>query len=101
MIPISYYILLSASIFSISLIGIFFNRRNLILILLCVELMLLASTINFVAFSAYQSSIDGQIIALFVFAVAAAETAIGLAILVVYYRLKSTVDVDQVSSLKG
>lgn len=101
MIPVSYYILLSASIFSISLIGVFLNRRNLILILLCVELMLLASTINFVAFSTYHSSIDGQIIALFVFAVAAAETAIGLAILVVYYRLKATVDVDQVSSLKG
>ena len=94
-------VLLSAIIFLIGCFGIWINRRSVISILLAIELMLLAININFVSFSAYFHDITGQIFSIFIFTIAAAEAAIGLAITVVYYRDKNTIDVKNINQLKG
>jgi NADH-quinone oxidoreductase subunit K len=95
------YLTLAAILFAISVAGIFLNRKNVIVLLMCVELMLLAANINFVAFSHYLNDITGQVFVFFVLTVAAAEAAIGLAILVVLFRNRRTIDVDQLDEMKG
>jgi len=95
------YFILSAIIFTIGVAGIFINRRNLIAILLCIELILLSVNINFIASAMQRDQLEGQIFAIFILTVAAAEAAIGLAILVIYYRNKNTITVDSANQLKG
>lgn len=95
------YVLVSTLLFVTGVCGIFLNRKNIITLLMSIELMLLAVNINFVSFSVYLGDLTGQVFALLVLTVAAAEAAIGLAILVVYYRNRGTIDVDDISSLKG
>ena len=101
MITLSHFIVLGAILFCIAVAGLFINRKNVIVLLMAIELMLLAVNLNFVAFSAYLHDLVGQVFALFVLTVAAAEAAIGLAILVVYFRNRSTVNVAEIDSLKG
>jgi NADH-quinone oxidoreductase subunit K len=101
MIPSLYYLLLSGILFGIGLLGIVLNRRNLIVILMSIELLLLSININFVTFSRMLSDLTGQVFTLFILTIAAAEAAIGLAILVVYYRKKRDLHVDDLSELKG
>jgi NADH-quinone oxidoreductase subunit K len=101
MIPLNWLLLVSGVLFAISVAGMFINRKNLILLLMCVELLLLAVNFNFVAFSRYLDDINGQIFVFFVLTVAAAESAIGLAILVVLFREKRSIDVEDLSTLKG
>ena len=101
MISLSHYLVLGAILFSISVIGIFLNRKNLIVILMAIELMLLAVNINFVAFSSYLGDLVGQVFTLFILTVAAAEAAIGLAILVVFFRTRGTIDVEDANVMKG
>jgi NADH-quinone oxidoreductase subunit K len=101
MIPLSHYLLLAALLFGISVAGIFLNRKNVILMLMCVELMLLSVNINFVAFSAYLGDLAGQVFVFFVLTVAASEAAIGLAILVLVFRNRRTVEVEQLDEMKG
>ena len=96
-----HYLTLGAIIFTIGIIGIFLNRKNIIVILMSIELILLAVNINFVSFSIFLNDLIGQIFALFILTVAAAEAAIGLAIIVVYYRNTGTVHVEEIDSLKG
>ena len=98
---LEHYLTVAAILFAIGLLGIFLNRRNVIIILMSVELILLAVNINFVAFSAYLGDLVGQVFALFILTVAAAEAAIGLAILVVYFRNRGTIDVEDVNVMKG
>ena len=98
---LTHYLVLSAILFSIGVVGIFLNRRNLIVLLMAIELMLLAVNMNFVAFSHYLNDIAGQLVVVFILTVAAAEAGIGLAILVVLFRNLSTIDVDDLDSLKG
>ena len=100
-IGLGHYLTLGAIIFTIGVIGIFLNRKNIIVILMSIELILLAVNINFVSFSIFLNDLIGQIFALFILTVAAAEAAIGLAIIVVYYRNTGTVHVEEVNSLKG
>lgn len=100
-IGLEHYLTVAAILFTLGLFGIFLNRRNVIVILMSVELMLLAVNINLVAFSAYLQDLTGQIFAMFVLTVAAAEAAIGLAILVVFYRNRASIAVDDVSNMKG
>jgi len=100
-ITLLHYLVLSAILFGLGVFGIFLNRRNIIVILMAVELMLLAVNINFVAFSAHFGDLTGQIFAMFVLTVAAAEAAIGLAILVVYFRNRGSVAVDDMNAMKG
>jgi NADH-quinone oxidoreductase subunit K len=100
-ITLSHYLVLGAILFAISVVGIFLNRRNVIILLMAIELMLLAVNINFVAFSHYLDDVAGQIFVFFILTVAAAESAIGLAILVVLFRALNTIDVDDLDSLKG
>ena len=100
-IGLSHYLAVAAVLFTLGLFGIFLNRRNVIVILMLVELMLLAVNINLVAFSAFLQDLTGQIFAMFVLTVAAAEAAIGLAILVVFYRNRASIAVDDVSNMKG
>ena len=100
-ITLGHFLTVAAILFTIGVFGIFLNRKNVIIILMSVELMLLAVNINFVAFSAYLNDLMGQVFALFVLTVAAAEAAIGLAILVVYYRNRGSIAVEDVNSLKG
>ncbi len=100
-VSLNHYLILGAVLFTFGLLGIFLNRRNVINILMSIELMLLAVNINFVAISSEQNDLSGQIFSLFILSVAAAEAAIGLAILVVYYRNRATIAVDDVSSMKG
>lgn len=95
------YLVVSIFIFILGISGIFLNRKNLIIMLMSVELMLLAVNLNFVIFSIYLDDIIGQIFSLFVLTVAAAESAIGLAILVVYYRVRGTIAVDYINLMKG
>ncbi len=95
------YLALAAILFTIGVVGIFLNRKNVIIILMSIELILLAVNINFVAFSAYQGNLVGQVFALFVLTVAAAEAAIGLAILVVYFRNRGSIAVEDVNVMKG
>jgi NADH-quinone oxidoreductase subunit K len=101
MIPLNWLLILSGVLFAISVAGMFINRKNLILLLMCVELLLLAVNFNFVAFSRYLNDINGQIFVFFVLTVAAAESAIGLAILVVLVRERRSINVEDLSTLKG
>ena len=98
---LSHYLILGALLFAISVIGIFLNRKNVIILLMCIELMLLAVNLNFIAFSHYLNDIAGQVFVFFIFTVAAAESAIGLAILVVLFRNLRTINVDDLNSLNG
>ena len=100
-IGLPHYLAVAAVLFTIGVFGIFLNRRNIIIILMSIELILLAVNINFVAFSAYLGDLVGQVFALFVLTVAAAEAAIGLAILVVYFRNRGTIAVEDVNLMKG
>jgi len=100
-IGLGHYLSLSAIIFSIGIIGIFLNRKNVIIILMSIELILLAVNINLVSFSVYSQDLVGQIFTMFILTVAAAEAAVGLAIIVVYYKNKGSIHVDQINSLKG
>ncbi len=95
------YLAVAAILFTIGVIGIFLNRKNIIIILMSVELILLAVNLNFVAFSSYLHDLTGQVFALFILTVAAAEAAIGLAILVVYFRNRGTIAVEDVNVMKG
>ena len=101
MITLSHYLILGAILFCISMAGIFLNRKNVIIILMAIELMLLAVNLNFVAFSHFLDDLAGQVFVFFILTVAAAEAAIGLAILVVLFRNKRTINVDNLDSLKG
>ena len=101
MIALSDYLILGAIMFSLSVAGIFLNRKNIIIILMSIELMLLSVNINFVAFSYFLGDLSGQVFVFFILTVAAAEAAIGLAILVVLFRNKRTIDVDELDTLKG
>jgi NADH-quinone oxidoreductase subunit K len=101
MISLSSYLTLGAVLFAISIGGIFLNRKNVVVLLMCIELMLLSANINFVAFSHYMNDISGQVFVFFILTVAAAEAAIGLAILVTLFRNRRTIDVDQLDSMKG
>ncbi len=98
---LSHYLILGALLFAISVIGIFLNRKNVIILLMAIELMLLAVNLNFIAFSHYLNDIAGQVFVFFILTVAAAESAIGLAILVVLFRNLRTINVDDLDSLKG
>ena len=100
-IGLGHYLTLGAIIFTIGVIGIFLNRKNIIVILMSIELILLAVNINLVSFSVFFNDLIGQIFTLFILTVAAAEAAIGLAIIVVYYRNTGTVHVEEINSLKG
>lgn len=101
MIPITYYLILSAMLFGLGLAGILLNRQNVILLLLCIELMLLAVNTNFVAFSHYYGTNAGEVFVFFILTVAAAEAAIGLAIVLLLYRNRGTIDVNKMAHLKG
>ena len=101
MITLSSYLTLGAILFSISIAGIFLNRKNVVVLLMCIELMLLSANINFVAFSHYLNDISGQVFVFFILTVAAAEAAIGLAILVTLFRNRRTIDVEQLDAMKG
>ena len=100
-IGLSNYLAVAAILFTIGVVGIFLNRKNIIIILMSIELILLAVNINFVAFSSYLGDLVGQVFALFILTVAAAEAAIGLAILVVYFRNRGTIAVEDVNMMKG
>ena len=101
MIPLNHFLVLGALLFAISVVGIFLNRKNLIVLLMAIELMLLAVNMNFIAFSHARGDLAGQVFVFFILTVAAAESAIGLAILVVLFRTRSTIAVDELDSLKG
>jgi len=100
-IGINHFLVVSAIIFTLGVFGIFLNRRNVIVILMSIELMLLSVQINLVTFSAYLQDLTGQVFAMFILTVAAAEAAIGLAILVAFFRNKGTIAVEDISTLKG
>lgn len=100
-IGLHHFLILGAILFCIGTVGVFLNRRNILIILMSIELMLLAVNINFVAFSWYLKDLAGQVFSLFILTVAAAEAAIGLAILVVYYRNRSSISVDDPHLMKG
>ena len=100
-IGLGHYLTLSAIIFSIGIVGIFLNRKNVIIILMSIELILLSVNINLVSFSIYLQDLVGQIFTMFILTVAAAEAAVGLAIIVIYYKNKGSINVEQISSLKG
>ena len=101
MITLNHYLALGAVLFGLSVAGMYLNRRNVIILLMCIELMLLAVNINFVAFSAYLDDLAGLVLVFYILPVAAAEAAIGLAILVVLFRNRRNIDVDALDSLKG
>ena len=98
---LGHFLTLGAILFALAVIGIFLNRKNLIILLMAIELMLLAVNMNFVAFSRYLGDMHGQVFVFFILTVAAAESAIGLAILVQLFRNKSSIDVDELNSLEG
>tara|TARA_B100001123_G_C15044717_1_gene921008 strand:- start:332 stop:643 length:312 start_codon:yes stop_codon:yes gene_type:complete len=100
-IGLGHYLTLGAIIFTIGVVGIFLNRKNVIIILMSIELMLLAVNINLVSFSIYLQDLVGQVFTMFILTVAAAEAAVGLAIIVIYYKNKGSINVEQISSLKG
>lgn len=100
-IGLTHYLTLAALLFTIGVFGIFINRRNVIVILMSIELMLLAVNINFIAFSAFLNDLAGQVFVMFILTVAAAEAAIGLAILVVFFRNRGSIAVEEISGLKG
>ncbi len=101
MIGLVHYLVVAAILFTMGVLGIFLNRKNIIVILMAIELILLAVNINFVAFSAYLGDLVGQVFAMFVLTVAAGEAAIGLAILVIYFRGRGTISVEDVNRMKG
>jgi NADH-quinone oxidoreductase subunit K len=101
LLSLSHFLLLGAILFALSMVGIFLNRKNVIILLMAIELMLLAVNLNFVAFSHYLGDISGQVFVFFILTVAAAESAIGLAILVVLFRNLRTINVDDLDQLKG
>ena len=100
-IGLGHYLTLAAIIFTIGIIGIFLNRKNIIIILMSIELILLAVNINLVSFSIYSQNSVGQVFTMFILTVAAAEAAVGLAIIVIYYKNKGSINVEQIDSLKG
>ena len=100
-IGLGHYLSLSSIIFAIGIIGIFLNRKNVIIILMSIELILLAVNINLVSFSIYLQDLVGQVFTMFILTVAAAEAAVGLAIIVIYYKNRGSISVEQISSLKG
>jgi len=101
MLTLTHFLTLAALLFSLSVTGIFLNRKNVIILLMCIELMLLAVNMNFVAFSRFLGIMDGQVFVFFILTVAAAEAAIGLAILVVLFRNRQTINVTELDDLKG
>ena len=101
MITITHYLVFSALLFCISIAGIFINRKNIFFLLMSIELMLLAINTNFIIFSHYSNDITGQVFVFFILAVAAAESAIGLAIIVSLFRLKNSIEINNISNLKG
>lgn len=101
MIPLSHYLILGAILFAISVVGIFLNRKNVVILLMAIELMLLAVNMNFVAFSRFLGDTAGQVFVFFILTVAAAESAIGLAILIVLFRNRNTINVEDLDTLKG
>jgi len=101
MITLSDYLIVSSILFSISMAGIFINRRNMLLLLMCIELLLLSVNTNFIAFSKFLNNVDGQVFVLFILTIAAAEAAIGLAILMVIFRQRQTINVEEMDHLKG
>ncbi len=100
-IGLNHYLIISAILFTLAVAGIFINRRNLILLLMCIELMLLAVNFNFIAFSRYLGDETGQVFVFFILTVAAAEAAIGLAILVVLFRNQNSINVNELNKMKG
>jgi len=100
-IPLNHFLVLGALLFAISVVGIFLNRKNLIVLLMAIELMLLAVNLNFIAFSAHRGDLGGQVFVFFILTVAAAESAIGLAILVALFRNLRSINVDDLGTLKG
>jgi NADH-quinone oxidoreductase subunit K len=100
-IGLEHYLTLAAILFTMGIFGIFLNRKNVIIILMCIELMLLAVNINFVAFSSFLGDLTGQVFTMFILTVAAAEAAIGLAILVIFFRNKGSIAVEDISSMRG
>jgi NADH-quinone oxidoreductase subunit K len=101
MIPLSHVLLLSGILFSLAVAGIFINRKNVLLLLMCIELMLLAVNFNFIAFSQHLGDLSGQVFVFFILTVAAAESAIGLAILVVLFRERKSINVEDLDSMRG
>lgn len=101
MISLEHYLAVAALLFATGIFGIFLNRRNVIVLLMSIELMLLAVNINMVAFSYYLNDLVGQVFAIFILTVAAAEAAIGLAILVIYFRNRGDIDVNEINTMKG
>lgn len=101
MLTLAHFLILAAILFCISIAGIFINRKNVLLLLMCIELMLLAVNMNFVAFSHFLGDIHGQVFVFFILTVAAAESAIGLAILVVLFRNRDTINVEDIDTMKG
>jgi NADH-quinone oxidoreductase subunit K len=101
MVPLSSFLIVSAALFSIGIVGLFLNRKNVITILMCIELMLLAVNINFAAFSHFLNDIGGQVFVFFVLTVAASEVAVGLAILVAYYRQRRSIAIEDINTLQG
>ncbi|MDQ6999305.1 MAG: NADH-quinone oxidoreductase subunit NuoK [Mariprofundus sp.] len=101
MVGLSEYLIVGAALFSLGVIGLFLNRKNVITILMCIELMLLAVNINLVAFSHFLNDLSGQIFVFFVLTVAACEVAVGLAILVSFYRMRGSIEVEDINTLQG
>mgnify|MGYP002629818309 FL=1 len=101
MISLAHYLIVAAALFCLSVAGIFINRKNVIVLLMCIELMLLAVNLNFIAFSHFNQDISGQVFVFFILTVAAAESAIGLAILVVLFRNRRSINVEDLDTLRG
>ena len=101
MIPLSHYLVLGAILFALSIIGIFLNRKNIVILLMAIELLLLSANLNLVAFSHYLENIDGQVFVFFILTVAAAEASIGLAILIVVFRNRQSINVQDLDWLRG
>ena len=101
MVPLHHYLILAAILFALGIVGIFLNRKNVVILLMSIELMLLAVNINFIAFSHFLGDMAGQVFVFFILTVAAAEAAIGLAILIVLFRNRHSIDVEDMDSLKG
>lgn len=101
MIPLSHFLIVAALLFAISVAGMFLNRKNVLILMMCIEMMLLAVNLNFIAFSHYLGDMAGQVFVFFILTVAAAEAAIGLAILVVLFRNRRTINVEELDAMKG
>ena len=101
MISLAHYLIVGAALFCLSVAGIFINRKNVIVLLMCIELMLLAVNLNFIAFSHFNQDVEGQVFVFFILTVAAAESAIGLAILVALFRNRSSINVEDIGTMRG